>query len=180
MTDTEQKILEAALKLFSKKGYKGATTKAIAEESGYSEYTLFRKFKSKDRLYEKVMIRASEKLKTEFQSILKDQEFENHHDFLEYLVENMHQVTQNNFEFLNLVIYSNNNTPNSLVSSYIDYLTDYIKKMLPGQEIDYDSFTMTLFTFIYMINLRKYRKNIVSNDEALIKGFIKNLNLSLR
>lgn len=46
MTDeTEQKILDAALKIFSQKGYDGAKTKAIAEESGFSEVTLFKRFK---------------------------------------------------------------------------------------------------------------------------------------
>ncbi len=31
---TEQKILDAALKIFAKKGYDAATTRVIAEESG--------------------------------------------------------------------------------------------------------------------------------------------------
>jgi AcrR family transcriptional regulator len=48
MTDkTEQKILDAGLKVFSKKGYDAATTRGIAEESGFTEMTLFRKFGTK-------------------------------------------------------------------------------------------------------------------------------------
>ena len=46
---TEQKILEAALKMFAQKGYKGATTMIIAEEAGFSEKTLFRRFKTKKK-----------------------------------------------------------------------------------------------------------------------------------
>ena len=45
--ETEQKILDAALKVFSQKGYDGAKTKSIAEKSGFSEVTLFNKFKTK-------------------------------------------------------------------------------------------------------------------------------------
>ena len=45
--ETKQKILDTALKVFAEKGYKGATTLTIAEESCFSEKTLFRKFKTK-------------------------------------------------------------------------------------------------------------------------------------
>lgn len=43
----QQEILEAALKVFSQKGFKGATTKEIAAEAGISEGTIFRYFKTK-------------------------------------------------------------------------------------------------------------------------------------
>ncbi|MBI5679449.1 MAG: helix-turn-helix transcriptional regulator [Methanobacterium sp.] len=48
MTDESgQKIMDAALIVFAEYGYKGATIKEIAEKAGYSELTLFRKFKTK-------------------------------------------------------------------------------------------------------------------------------------
>lgn len=50
--DTKDKILESALRLFSKKGYLGATTKEIAKEAGIAEVTLFRHFPSKAELFE--------------------------------------------------------------------------------------------------------------------------------
>jgi AcrR family transcriptional regulator len=53
--DTREKILEAVLKLFSMKGYLGATTTEIAEKAGIAELTLFRHFTSKDKLFEEVM-----------------------------------------------------------------------------------------------------------------------------
>lgn len=52
---TREKILEAALLLFSRKGYLGATTKEIAAESGVAEVTLFRHFSSKETLLEQVL-----------------------------------------------------------------------------------------------------------------------------
>ena len=53
MTDkTEQKILDSALKLFAEKGYDASTTITLAEESGYSEMTLFRIFKTKKNLFD--------------------------------------------------------------------------------------------------------------------------------
>jgi AcrR family transcriptional regulator len=52
---TRDKILETALKLFSQKGYLGATTKEIAKEAGIAEVTLFRHFPSKENLFENVI-----------------------------------------------------------------------------------------------------------------------------
>jgi len=51
MTDTKEKILQSALKLFSQKGYLGTTTKEIAKEAQVAEVTLFRYFISKERLF---------------------------------------------------------------------------------------------------------------------------------
>lgn len=45
--NTEQKIMDAALEIFAKNGFKSSTTKAIAEKSGFTEMTLFRKFNTK-------------------------------------------------------------------------------------------------------------------------------------
>jgi AcrR family transcriptional regulator len=53
--DTREKILEAGLKLFSEKGYLGATTKEIAQKAGVAELTLFRHFTSKENLFEEMM-----------------------------------------------------------------------------------------------------------------------------
>jgi AcrR family transcriptional regulator len=55
MKQTRDRILEAALGLFSKKGFLGATTRQIAEEAGTAEVTLFRHFSSKERLFEEVI-----------------------------------------------------------------------------------------------------------------------------
>ncbi|MBA4373084.1 MAG: TetR/AcrR family transcriptional regulator [Thermodesulfovibrio sp.] len=54
-TNTRNKILDAGLKLFSTKGYLGATTKEIARVAGVAELTLFRHFSSKERLFEEVL-----------------------------------------------------------------------------------------------------------------------------
>ncbi len=53
--DTKNKILEAGLKLFSEKGYLGATTKEIAKRAGVAELTLFRHFSSKEKLFEEMV-----------------------------------------------------------------------------------------------------------------------------
>jgi len=44
------RLLEAAARVFARSGLTGATTRAIAEEAGVNEVTLFRLFQTKDRL----------------------------------------------------------------------------------------------------------------------------------
>lgn len=48
--DTRQRIVNAAARVFARDGLTGATTRAIAQEAGVNEVTLFRHFQSKDRL----------------------------------------------------------------------------------------------------------------------------------
>lgn len=48
---TRQKIMDAAGRLFSEKGYTETTTLAIAKESGVNETTIFRNFGNKKNLY---------------------------------------------------------------------------------------------------------------------------------
>ena len=55
--NAEQRILEAALRVFSSEGYTGSTTRRIAEEANVAEVTLFRKFQSKDNLLREVLLK---------------------------------------------------------------------------------------------------------------------------
>ncbi|WP_333788186.1 TetR/AcrR family transcriptional regulator [Methanomethylovorans sp.] len=55
--DAEQRILNAALKVFASEGYIGATTRRIAKEANVAEVTLFRKFRSKENLLREVLIK---------------------------------------------------------------------------------------------------------------------------
>lgn len=56
--DIRDKILQAALAVFSEVGFRGATTRRIAQEAGVNEITLFRHFGSKDRLLHEAISRA--------------------------------------------------------------------------------------------------------------------------
>ena len=51
MPDTEEKILNVALKVFISEGYADATTRRIAQEANITEMTLLQKFQSKENLF---------------------------------------------------------------------------------------------------------------------------------
>jgi AcrR family transcriptional regulator len=50
MEEMEKRILDAAYRVFAEAGFRGATTRRIAEAAGVNEVTLFRRFPTKDAL----------------------------------------------------------------------------------------------------------------------------------
>jgi AcrR family transcriptional regulator len=61
-TSTEEKIKEAARKVFTQKGYSGTRTRDIAEEAGLNLALLNYYFRSKEKLFEIVMMEKMQKL----------------------------------------------------------------------------------------------------------------------
>jgi AcrR family transcriptional regulator len=51
-------LLDAAARIYAEAGYRGATTRRIAEQAGVNEITLFRQFGSKDALIREAIVRA--------------------------------------------------------------------------------------------------------------------------
>lgn len=72
--NTEQRILDAALKVFASEGYTGATTRRIAEEANVAEVTLFRKFQSKENLLKEVLIKNRASFSTQDESLFQVRE----------------------------------------------------------------------------------------------------------
>lgn len=54
--DHRQRILQAASRVYAQHGWRGATTRRIAEEAGVNEVTLFRHFGSKDALLDAAIV----------------------------------------------------------------------------------------------------------------------------
>ena len=52
---TKERILEAALEVFSQKGFHSATTEDIAERAGVGKGTLYRHFETKEKLFEELV-----------------------------------------------------------------------------------------------------------------------------
>ena len=53
--ERREQILRVAMSLFSKNGFRGTTTKEIANESGISEAMVYRHFANKDELYADIL-----------------------------------------------------------------------------------------------------------------------------
>jgi TetR/AcrR family transcriptional regulator len=181
MTDeTEQKILDAALKLFSEKGYGGATTRVIAAEAGFTEMTLYTKFKTKQNLFDQVIVYGMEKLNADASSMLLiDNEFEDPRDFLETYVGNLVEFVWNNFEFFRLGFNQDRKLFEQILIAGSYDLSRYIEKHIPNQKIDYPAFTLTIFSFVYMFNLGRYHNRQDTSIEKILEKFIYNLSLCI-
>jgi AcrR family transcriptional regulator len=57
---TDSRILDAAMRVFEEQGFRGATTRRIADEAGVNEVTLFRHFGTKDELLLAALRRAEQ------------------------------------------------------------------------------------------------------------------------
>lgn len=57
--DTSERIIDAAVSLISQKGYKAATTRAIADLAGVNEVTIFRNFGNKRGLIQAIVQKFS-------------------------------------------------------------------------------------------------------------------------
>ena len=56
-SDSRDRILEAAARVYAQYGFRGATTRLIAQEAGVNEVTLFRLFGSKAQLFDELLNR---------------------------------------------------------------------------------------------------------------------------
>ena len=148
---TEQKIINSSLKVFSERGYLGATTVLIAEESGYSEKTLFRRFKSKKNLFNTTILQKGMEMGKFFEeSVLVKKNFKNPRDFLETLIKNYRKLGDHYFEFFHLAISERTRIHEPIMEEFNFKLSEYIKANIPGKEIDYMTFGLTISSFMYM------------------------------
>ncbi|QCK16652.1 TetR/AcrR family transcriptional regulator [Mangrovivirga cuniculi] len=70
MTDKKEKILNAALELFSSDGYNGTSTGKIARKAGVSEGLIFRHFTNKEGLLKAVVDLGEERVKQLYNPLL--------------------------------------------------------------------------------------------------------------
>ena len=70
---SKQRIIDAAIKLISEKGYHGASTDLIAKEAGVSQGLIFHYFKSKEGLFFSLLKEKSKMFKEEFKKSAGDE-----------------------------------------------------------------------------------------------------------
>ena len=67
---TREQLLDAAARVFARKGYAGASVEEIAESAGYSTGALYSNFAGKEQLFLELMAARGERRVTEVASIL--------------------------------------------------------------------------------------------------------------
>jgi len=174
---TKQKILDAALKVFASDGYKSATTRGIAKESGFTEITLFRKFGTKKKLYEEAMLTNHAKLQENVISIISDldQKIDDPKKFLEIYIEKMAAFFKDNIEFFNLMVTEDNIHIDNDMGEFSIFMGKFIERNIKNSEIEAETLAITINTYLYMLNLGIYRGFSSIRIDDRVKHFTDNL-----
>ena len=104
----EQDILNAAIKIFSEKGFSAATTNEIAKEAGVAEGTIFRYFKTKKEILKKVMIKllmvfAEEVVIVRLSKVISDNKDKNERELLKALFKDRFDIIVKNWDMIKIV-----------------------------------------------------------------------------
>lgn len=160
ISGTEERILNAALKIFARRGFDAATTRTIAEESGFTEMTLFRKFGTKKNLFDQVMLKGSEQVESELPQLFLTKDIEDRREFLKSFVKILDDFVSRNFEYFHLTVTEDTEKP--LVNMTMDRISQYFNELFPSKELDYSSFGYSISTFMYSLNLNRFNKRPTS------------------
>ena len=175
---TEEKIFEAAFKVFQLKGFKGARMQEIADEAGINKAMLHYCFKNKELLFEAVFMNAFGKLAPQINEIFKSQDsiFEKIKKFTDsyisfvmdypFLPQFIIQEMNNNPEFVTKFLKKENRPdPTKLIHQIENEIKLGILKPINPKQLLIDIFSMTVFPFAAQALLKGMIQ--VSNEEFM-------------
>lgn len=138
--DSRVRILEAALSLFSEKGYEGASTREICELAGITKPTLYYFFQNKEDVYRALIDCSFKDFKTVIESGLSEQG--SFRERLRLIAEQLFEQARSRpdlVKFLFSAVYSPNLPFSAQVQSSYEsstaLLLDAIKKAIRNKEI---------------------------------------------
>ena len=157
---TEEKIFEAAHKVFQQKGFSGARMQEIADEAGINKAMLHYCFKNKELLFEAVFMKAFAQLAPQINEIFnsdasvfdKIRKFTD--SYISFVIKNpflptfIIQEMNNNPDFVERFL-NNQNRPNPtiLIAQIENEIAQGIIKEINPKQLLLDIFSMTIFPF---------------------------------
>ncbi len=182
--NTKKKIIEAALKLFSKKGYLGATTKEIAREAKVAEVTLFRYFPSKEALFEEVINTYSffPKLK----AVLSEIQDKDYIEALKIIAQNFLNLLESKKDLIKIMHSEMQRYPEQIkkiyenvIDSTVNLLSDYFKSLQKkgilkdfNTEIVARAFLGMFFSYFYVREIKECVSVQKSNIKEIIEVYV--------
>ena len=157
---TEEKIIEAAHKVFQKKGFTGARMQEIADEAGINKAMLHYCFKNKELLFEAIFMKAFSQLAPQINEIFnsnasvfdKIRKFTS--SYISFVIENpilpqfIIQEMNNNPDFVDRFLnHENRPNPTILIAQIKKEIADGIIKEIHPKQLLLDVFSLTIFPF---------------------------------
>jgi AcrR family transcriptional regulator len=180
---TDEKILKVAIDMIARKGFKGATTKQIAEKAAVSEMTLFRHFPNKKKILEAAIDRYyySFQMKELFEHKL----IWNLEKDLLMIAETYHTIMKKNKNVIKIAIQEGHNVPglldqvNKHPRQLKELIVKYLEKMNERELIRDCDYELTAMNFLYMSYGLFISRSFVSgetitslSEEDVIKGSV--------
>ena len=170
MKDKTDQIIKASISVFVKKGYIAATTKEIAAKANVAEVTLYRKFGTKQNLFEYSVKSITE---DKFSTVLDFNEDISTIGFIKQLLDNRLFVVSKNIKVVRMLISESlsGNLPPELKFTHVIFenVTSAINKYFKINKVDVDSQTYSkiiggiLLGYAILPNEKAYHS--LSNDE---------------
>ncbi len=183
MQDTEDKILDATIKLLDKDGWKGATTKRIASEAGVNEITLFRKFHSKEQLLKSAKKRSANRFLDELELLFK---IEDNGDIKTYLMTIWKNASKMIGKQINLIRISMEEVRGipfeekvlpKISKMIIEHLVNYFQKKIDSgliRSIDPEVAALNIFSIVFQMEIvwKIYDQKPPLNYESVMENFL--------
>ncbi len=170
--ETKEKLVDAALKLFAEEGYVGTKTRIIAHEAGFSEMTLFRKFKTKENLFDTVLVEKKGLIFDEIYSIFNGNNVNDPIESFRILIQYFYRLIENNFDYISIYINERRRISESIFEEFIDHLSHYLEMKFPEIQINSRVFAFNILSFLYLLIFDKNMGYTFVDHENAVKEFI--------
>jgi AcrR family transcriptional regulator len=181
MQDTEDKILDATIKLLDKDGWKGATTKKIASEAGVNEITLFRKFHNKEQLLKAAKKRSANRFLQELDLLFK---IDDSGDIRTYLITIWKSASKMIDKRINLIRISMEEVRDipidekvlpKISKMIIEHLVNYFQKKIDEgliRDIDPEVAALNIFSIVFQMEIvwKIYDQKTTVKDEFIMEN----------
>ncbi|UQS82537.1 TetR/AcrR family transcriptional regulator [Bombilactobacillus folatiphilus] len=194
MSAGKRKIIQSAVKLFAQFGYQGTTTAMIAQDAGLSNATMFKHFKSKEELLQKIVTPLISELVPLFsEQFLKD--VKNHlvsiYDLMDYMIRDRYQFMNQNCQIVLIIInqfLTNEDVKQTIVKLLgpkEEQLQQIIQELLTTDQTTDSNLTASviiqLFAGQMLISfLKRYKLNVVVDNEQEVAQIIANVQKVIR
>jgi AcrR family transcriptional regulator len=185
----EEMILDAAIKIFSEKGFSAATTSEIAKEAGVAEGTIFRYFKTKKELLKKVMAKlmmvfAQEFVTVRIGKLIKENKDKSEREFLIALFKDRLDIIVKNWDIIKIVfteVQFHEDLRSILIQNFVvkgkELISEFYEdRVARGIFRNYDS-TLVLRSFVgilgmYMIQRQVAPELLVMDEDKQIEMMV--------
>jgi AcrR family transcriptional regulator len=183
MQDTEDKILDATIKLLDKDGWKGATTKRIASEAGVNEITLFRKFHNKEQLLKAAKKRSANKFLEELELLFKIDDCGDIKTYLMTIWKNASKMIDKRINLIRISMEEVRGIPfedkvlPKISKMIIEHLGSYFQKKIGEgliRDIDPEVAALNIFSIVFQMDIvwKIYDQKTPVKDEFIMEKFL--------